>query len=145
MFFIDIIKSSYFIYMTDYAFCIIHFGSNKKYLEYEIYTILMLQQNTKNDIVYLYSSNDTPAEFVKAIETCKVICLPYDDKNITYELDQKDQKSVYQHFNALRTCNFLFAFQLTQYKKICKFFRCTTEFHFAFRCTPCFVVLLNRI
>jgi hypothetical protein len=43
--------------------------------------------------------------------------IPYDDKNIT--LDIKDSKSVYTHFNALRTCNFLFAYQLIQYKKIC--------------------------
>ena len=38
-----------------YAYVLVHFGSNIKYLEYEIYTVLMLQRITKHDIVYLYN------------------------------------------------------------------------------------------
>ena len=43
--------------------------------------------------------------------------ISFDDKNITYEIN--NYKSLYQHFNTLRTCNFLYAYQLTEYKKIC--------------------------
>jgi hypothetical protein len=42
-----------------YAFVINHFGSNIKYLEYEIYTILMLKSICSYDIVYMYSKIDT--------------------------------------------------------------------------------------
>lgn len=103
--------------INPYAFCIIHFGSNKVYLEYEIYTILILKEHTKYDIVYLYSINDTPSEFVDIIKSFGVITEPYNDKNITYEI--KNFKSVYEHFNTLRTCNYLFALKLINYKKIC--------------------------
>ena len=39
-----------------FAYVIIHFGSNIKYLEYEIYSILMLKSISKHDIVYMYKS-----------------------------------------------------------------------------------------
>ena len=100
-----------------YAFCLIHFDNKKKYLEYEIYTILMLKNNTKNDILYLYSINDTPEEYIKIIKSLDVKTIPYDDNNITYKV--KDFKSYYTHFNTLRTCNYIFAFNLTEYDKIC--------------------------
>ena len=102
---------------TDYAFCIIHFGNNPIYLEYEIYTILMLQKNTKYNIVYLYSINDTPLEFVKIIQSLNVFVKEYDDTNITYNVTNFN--SLYKHFNTLRTCNYIFALKLTNYKKIC--------------------------
>jgi hypothetical protein len=102
---------------TDYAFCIVHFGNNKKYLEYEIYTILMLKKNTKYDIVYLYSVNDTPIEFVNIIKSLDIIVKEYNDLNITYNI--QNFNSQYKHFNTLRTCNYLFALKLTNYKKIC--------------------------
>jgi hypothetical protein len=102
---------------SPYAFCLIHFDSNPMYLEYELYTILMLKENTKYDIVYLYSINDTPKEFVNKIELINVKTLSYDDKNITYDI--QNFKSIYKHFNKLRTCNYLFALQLVNYKKIC--------------------------
>lgn len=51
-----------------YAFCLIHFGNKPKYLELEIYTIIMLKKNTKYDIVYLYSINDTPNNFINIIK-----------------------------------------------------------------------------
>ena len=64
----------------------------------------------------MYSVNDTPDKFIKIVKKyCKVI--PYDDNNITYNITEF--KSSYTNFNTLRTCNFLFAYQLTQYKKIC--------------------------
>jgi hypothetical protein len=99
------------------AFVIVHFGDKIKYLELEIYLSINLRKNTKYDIIYLYSINDTPKSFVTIMETYCTHTIPYDDKNIT--LDIKDSKSVYTHFNALRTCNFLFAYQLIQYSKIC--------------------------
>jgi hypothetical protein len=102
---------------NSYAFCIIHFGNKKVYLEYEIYTILMLRENSKYDIVYLYSINDTPQEFVDIIKQLNVITKPYDDKNITFEIN--NFKSIYKHFNTLRTCNYLFALNLIEYTKIC--------------------------
>jgi alpha-N-acetylglucosamine transferase len=102
--------------MTNYAFVLIHFGDKIKYLELELYLIINLKNNTRNDIIYMYSINDTPTKFIKIMKKyCKV--LPYDDNNITFNI--KNFKSSYTHFNTLRTCNFLFAYQLTEYKKIC--------------------------
>ena len=43
-----------------YAFSLIHFGDKLKYLELEIYLVIMLRKHTKYDIIYLYSINDTP-------------------------------------------------------------------------------------
>jgi alpha-N-acetylglucosamine transferase len=103
----------------EFAFCIIHFGSNSIYLEYEIYTILMLKKCSIYDIVYLYSINDTPSEFVKIIESFDVIVQGYDDSNITYNIQDSQFISTYQHFNTLRTCNYMFALNLTKYKKVC--------------------------
>ena len=55
-----------------YAFVIIHFGNKPKYLELEIYVSKMIRDNSKYDIVYLYSINDTPQEFIKIIESLNV-------------------------------------------------------------------------
>ena len=100
-----------------YAFVLIHFGDKLKYLELEIYTCQMLRKNSKYDIIYMYSINDTPTNFVKTMENYCNSVISYDDKNITYNI--KNFKSLYQHFNTLRTCNFLFANLLTDYKKVC--------------------------
>ena len=100
-----------------YAFVLVHFGNNPKYLELEIYTITMLKKNTKHDIIYLYYINDTPKEYIEIMDSLSVITEPYDDKNITYDI--KGFVSSYEHFNTLRTCNFIFAYALTKYKKIC--------------------------
>ena len=102
---------------SSYAFCLIHFGNDPIYLEYELYTIFMLKENTKYDIIYLYSINDTPQEFIKIIESLNVKVISYNDKNITYDIQKF--KSYYEHFNTLRTCNYLFALKLIEYKKIC--------------------------
>jgi alpha-N-acetylglucosamine transferase len=100
-----------------YAFVLVHFGNNPKYLELEIYFLLNLRKKTKNNIIYLYSINDTPNNFLKIIKKICTQIVPYDDNLITYNIT--DFKSHYAHFNTLRTCNFMFANLLTNYKKVC--------------------------
>jgi alpha-N-acetylglucosamine transferase len=102
---------------TENAFVIVHFGNKPKYLELEIYLSISLRKNSKNDIVYFYSINDTPQSFVNIMKKYCTHVISYNDNNITFNI--KDFPSIYPHFNTLRTCNFLFAYQLTQYKKIC--------------------------
>lgn len=99
------------------AFVIIHFGNNPKYLELEVYFLEMLKLNTKHDIIYMYSITDTPKEYVKIIESIFIKTIPYDDNNITFNI--KNFSSTYMSFNTLRTCNFLFAYKLIEYDKIC--------------------------
>ena len=121
------------------AFVIIHFGDKSKYLELEIYNAIMLKKNTKYDIVYMYSINDTPQTFIDIMKKYCTHVIPYDDNNVTMNLSKrsldkelfsetnvkentyniKNFTSLYQHFNTLRTCNFLYAYKLTQYKKVC--------------------------
>ncbi len=98
------------------AFAVIHFGVNPIYLELELYFFKMLRQYTRNDIVYLYSVNDTPAGFVDAVRPLVTEVVPYDDRGITYEVSFK---SGYANFNTLRTCNFIFAYTLEKYNKVC--------------------------
>jgi alpha-N-acetylglucosamine transferase len=100
-----------------YAFVLVHFGDKLKYLELEIYACEMIRKNTIHDIIYLYSINDTPIKFVNIMKEYCTNVIPFDDNGITYNI--KNFKSLYQHFNTLRTCNFIYAYQLTQYKKIC--------------------------
>jgi alpha-N-acetylglucosamine transferase len=102
---------------SKYAFIIMHFGNKIKYLELEIYLSIMLRKNSVNDIIYLYSVNDTPIKFINIMKKYCNFAIPYDDKGITYEIE--NFKSYYQHFNTLRTCNFIFAYKLIQYKKVC--------------------------
>jgi len=99
-----------------YAFVLIHFGDKITYLEYELYFLLNLRENTKYDICYLYSIHDTPKKFVNTIKKLNVKTIGYDDKAVTYNIPFE---SGYEHFNTLRTCNFMYALQLTQYQKIC--------------------------
>lgn len=101
---------------TNEAFVLIHFGNNIKYLEYELYFIMNLKMYTKKNIIYLYSVNDTPKIYVNVIKKYVYKCISYDDNNITYNIPFT---SVYTSFNTLRTCNFIFAYLLIQYKKIC--------------------------
>jgi len=98
------------------AFVLIHFGNKQKYLELEIYFLKNLRTNTNNDIIYLYSIVDTPVIFINIIKKYCTRIIPYDDNNITYNVKFS---SFYTHFNLLRVCNFIFAYKLTQYKKIC--------------------------
>jgi hypothetical protein len=98
------------------AFVLIHFGDKIKYLELEILFCINLRKYTDHDIIYLYSVNDTPASFVTIMEKYCTYIVPYDDNNITYNIKFN---SIYSHFNILRTCNFIFAYKLVQYQKIC--------------------------
>lgn len=98
------------------AFVIIHFGEKIKYLELEIYFVKNLRENTKNDIIYLYSIVDTPKIFIDIMSKFCTKIIPYDDNNITYNIDFS---SFYKHFNLLRGCNFMFAYKLIEYNKIC--------------------------
>ena len=98
------------------AFAVIHFGGNPKYLELELYFFKMLRQYTRNDIVYLFSVNDTPPAFVDAVRPLVTEAIPYDDRGITYEVPFKSE---YKNFNTLRTCNFIFAYTLDKYDKVC--------------------------
>jgi hypothetical protein len=98
------------------AFVLIHFGDNIKYLELEIYFLINLRKCTNNDIVYLYSINDTPKIFIDIIKHYCDHTIPYNDKGITYGVSFS---SFYKHFNLLRISNFIFAYKLTQYSKIC--------------------------
>ena len=99
-----------------HAFAIIHFGKNPVYLELELYFFKMLRQYTTNDIIYLYSINDTPESFVDAVRPLVTRVVSYDDKNITYDVSFT---SGYSNFNTLRTCNFIFAYTLEEYDKVC--------------------------
>jgi len=101
-----------------YAFVLNHFGNNPTYLKYELYFLYSLRDNTKNDIIYMYSINDTPKEFINIIQSLNlnIITIPIDDINITYNVEFK---SSYTSFNLLRPSNYIFAFQLLKYKKIC--------------------------
>lgn len=103
------------------CFVLVHFGNQSKYFEYELYTLIMLNKYSKADIVYMYSINDTPFVFIQTIKSLfinypNIKLIPYDDLNITYGINFT---SNYEHFNTLRTCNFIFALKLIEYDKIC--------------------------
>ena len=100
--------------MSKNAYATIHFGSNPVYLELELYFFIMLRKYTTNDILYLYSATDTPEYFVDAVRPFVTDVIPYDDTGITYNVKFE---SGYTNFNTLRTCNFIFAYNLEKYKK----------------------------
>jgi hypothetical protein len=101
---------------TQHAFALIHFGNNPKYFELELYFCIMLQKYTTQNILYLYSSADTPYSFVEQIQPFVYKTIPFDDTKITYNVDFE---SKYASFNTLRTCDFIFAYKLVEYEKIC--------------------------
>jgi len=101
---------------TDNAFVIIHFGSNKKYFELELYFCIMLQKYTKNNIIYMYSETDTPSSFVNGISPYVYKTQGFNDDEITYNVSFN---SVYKSFNLIRGCDFIFAYKLIEYEKIC--------------------------
>jgi hypothetical protein len=109
---------------TNYSYVLPHFGNNLKYLELELYFLSMLRSKTNYDIIYMYSIMDTPMFFIDSIQNLNhnITCIGIDDNNVTFfNADKKESqfKSGYDKFNTLRTCNFLFAYNLTQYDKIC--------------------------
>jgi len=101
---------------TENAFVIIHFGSIIKYFELELYFCIMLQKYTKNNIIYMYSETDTPISFVNKISPFVYKTQGFNDDGITYNVSFN---SVYKSFNLIRGCNFIFAYKLIEYKKIC--------------------------
>lgn len=102
--------------MSKEAFVLIHFGNNIKYFELELYFIQMLKKNTNRDYIYLYSVIDTPKEWVEIMKSQFTKVKSYNDQII---LDAVNFKSHYEHFNTLRTCAYLFAYNLIEYNKIC--------------------------
>ena len=98
------------------AFVLIHFGNKVDYLELELYFLKSLRQHTDNDIVYMYSVTDTPPCFVDVVNQYVTESIGYDDNEITFNIKFK---SHYTSFNTLRTCNFMFAYTLEKYDKIC--------------------------
>lgn len=104
--------------LTENAFVIIHFGKNKMYLEMEIYFAIMLRKYTNMNIIYMYSVIDTPQQFVDAIYPFVDIVKPYNDQGITVRPNTANIATNY-NFSTLRTCNFMYAYLLTEYKKIC--------------------------
>ena len=101
---------------TENAFVIIHFGSIIKYFELELYFCIMLQKYTKNNIIYMYSETDTPISFVNKISPFVYKTQGFNDDGITYNVSFN---SVYKSFNLIRGCDFIFAYKLIEYKKIC--------------------------
>jgi len=101
---------------TQNAFVIIHFGSNPKYFELELYFCSMLKDYTENNIIYMYSTSDTPESFVRSIEPFVYKTIGFDDNRITNNVEFT---SGYASFNTLRTCDFIFAYKLIEYEKIC--------------------------
>jgi hypothetical protein len=101
------------------AYVLVHFGSNLKYFELEVYFCIMLAEFAdKNiDIVYLYSESDTPPAFVHEIKPFVNKTIGFNDEGITFNVPEFE--SAYTSFNTLRTCDFIFAYNLTEYAKIC--------------------------
>lgn len=102
---------------SDYAFVLVHFGSGVRYFELELYLMLNLKKYTKNDIIYLYCVKDTPKIYKKIMSKIGIIAVGYDDDGITVGR-KKSYISKYSE-SAFRTCNYIFAYKLINYKKIC--------------------------
>ena len=100
-----------------YAFVLIHFGNNIKYFELELYFINMLKNNTKYDCIYMYSEIDTPLEWVNIMKNYFTKVISFNDDKITFNIPEFE--SNYKHFNTLRTCDYIFSYNLIEYKKIC--------------------------
>jgi hypothetical protein len=101
----------------NYAFVLVHFGSNPIYFEYELYTVFMIKTICNYDLVYMYSKSDTPETFIKIMKKFNVKTVEYDDSIINKKLN--NFKSIYTHFNTFKTCAFFYANMLSQYDKVC--------------------------
>ena len=97
------------------AFVLIHFGNDLKLFEYELYFLKNLKMNTTQDIVYMYSVSDTPDIFVTEVNKIVTKSIGYDDSSTT--LNAVAQSHI--QFSTIRTCNFIHAYTLTEYDKIC--------------------------
>jgi alpha-N-acetylglucosamine transferase len=104
------------------AYVLIHFGDNSKYLEYELYFLENLRMYTKRDIIYMYSIHDTPTSFINSVKKLKinVIVYGYNENNILSLNKNQTNNPLYEdRFKVIRTCNFIFAYELIKYNKIC--------------------------
>lgn len=102
-----------------HAYVLIHFGSELKYFEMEIYFCIMLGKYAHRDIdiVYMYSEIDTPNSFVHEIKPFVNKTVGFNDDGVT--MNVPEFASQYKSFNTLRTCDFIFAYNLLEYDKIC--------------------------
>lgn len=64
----------------------------------------------------MYSVTDTPDLFANEIGKIATHTFGYDDSSTTFNAVAP---SHYTQFNTIRTCNFIYAYTLTQYDKIC--------------------------
>jgi hypothetical protein len=64
----------------------------------------------------MYSVTDTPEIFVNEIGKIATHAIGYDDSSTTFNAVAP---SHYTQFSTIRTCNFIYAYTLTQYDKIC--------------------------
>ncbi len=105
---------------TEYAYAIIHFGSGISYIELELYFILQLRSYTNYDIIYLYSINDTPLEFINAISPYVTKVIGYEDVIKSNDMyNDNVEQYLSQKYTAFRTCNYVHGYSLTEYKKVC--------------------------
>ena len=105
---------------TKYAYVIVHFGSGISYIELELYFIMQLRKYTEYDIIYMYSSNDTPVDFVNAISPFATKVIEFEDviKSID-QFNEMDKKYLSQRYTAFRTCNYVHGYALVDYEKVC--------------------------
>lgn len=94
------------------AFVLVHFGSNIKYFELELYFLYNLLQHTEKNVVYMHSQ-DTPPHFINTINILfpTILTIQYDNS----ELIDSSYVSCYTHFNILLTCSFVYANILESY------------------------------
>ena len=101
---------------SNFAFAVFHFGSNIAYLELAMYFVRNLRMHTIHDIIWLYSEYDTPPSFVTEMQPLVTSVRSYNDSGILVDVPSTGK---YTAFSALRTCNFMYAFNLTEYSKVC--------------------------
>ena len=112
---------------TDNAFVLTHFGNNPLFFEATLYFVFNLTQHTHNNIVWLYSVIDTPSIFVEIMSTLVFLVKPYNEDNITaINTGNGTVGSIITQANPfkygvsmIRVCNWIFAYKLTQYTKLC--------------------------
>jgi hypothetical protein len=101
-----------------FAFVVPHFGTNPEYLELAMYFVLNLRMHTKCDIVWMYSTYDTPAIFVETMTPLVTSVYGYNDDGLLVNIPNP-HIGKYASFSILRACNFMFAFLLSNYAKVC--------------------------
>ena len=103
-----------------HAIILLHFGDKLKYFELELYFVQMLRKNIDSnvDLVYMYTkshdNDNTPEFFIETMRKYFDYCIP-----IPPLPQDASYVSHYSHFNTLLTCNFIYAYKLTNYEKVC--------------------------